>query len=78
MTQNPRSTQPVQLLSSTRDCTLEDRKNAIEIIAAFQSTVRRTGPDGDGRNRHWPPEHKIEKLRTLGELSPGVEFLETR
>ncbi|TWU47177.1 Succinate-semialdehyde dehydrogenase (acetylating) [Rubripirellula tenax] len=24
------------------------------------------------------PEHKIEKLRTLGELSPGTEFLETK
>lgn len=24
------------------------------------------------------PEHKIEKLRTLGERSPGVEFLETK
>ncbi|XZE52243.1 aldehyde dehydrogenase family protein [Planctomycetaceae bacterium SH139] len=24
------------------------------------------------------PEHKIEKLKTLGELTPGVEFLETK
>ncbi|QDT03222.1 Succinate-semialdehyde dehydrogenase (acetylating) [Rubripirellula lacrimiformis] len=24
------------------------------------------------------PEHKIEKLRALGEMSPGVEFLETK
>ena len=62
-----------------RDCTLEDRKNVIEIIRRIsieqceELGLMEMAETGIGR-----PEHKIEKLRTLGELSPGVEFLETR
>ena len=62
-----------------RECSLEDRKNVIEIIRRIsieqceELGLMEMSETGIGR-----PEHKIEKLRTLGELSPGVEFLETK
>ena len=62
-----------------RDCSLEDRKNVIEIIRRIsieqceELGLMEMAETGIGR-----PEHKIEKLRTLGQLSPGVEFLETK
>ena len=62
-----------------RDRSLEDRKRIIEIIRevsigqAEELGLMEMDETGIGR-----PEHKIEKLRTLGERSPGVEFLETK
>jgi aldehyde dehydrogenase len=58
---------------------MEERKQIIDIIRRISidqceelglMEMRETGV---GR-----PEHKIEKLRTLGELSPGTEMLETK
>ena len=55
-----------------RECSLEDRKNVIEIIRRIsieqceELGLMEMAETGIGR-----PEHKIEKLRTLGELSPS-------
>lgn len=62
-----------------RDRSLEDRKRIIGIIReisigqAEELGMMEMDETGIGR-----PEHKVEKLRTLGERSPGVEFLETK
>lgn len=62
-----------------RDRSLEDRKRIISIIReisigqAEELGMMEMDETGIGR-----PEHKVEKLRTLGERSPGVEFLETK
>jgi aldehyde dehydrogenase len=62
-----------------RERTVADRRRVIEIIREIAiSQCEELGlmemeETGIGR-----PEHKIEKLRTLGERSPGVEFLETK
>jgi len=62
-----------------RQRSMEQRKQVIDIIRRISidqceelglMEMRETGV---GR-----PEHKIEKLRTLGMLSPGVEMLETK
>jgi len=62
-----------------RRFTLEDRKRVIDIIRRIsidsceELGLMEMEETGIGR-----PEHKIEKLRNLGELTPGVEFLETK
>ena len=62
-----------------RGRSLEDRKRVIDIIRRIsidqceELGLMEMNETGIGR-----PEHKIEKLRTLGERSPGVEFLETK
>ncbi len=62
-----------------RHCGKEVRKKAIDIIrrisidSAEELGLMEMEETGIGR-----PEHKIEKLRTLGERTPGVEFLETK
>ncbi len=62
-----------------RNRTVADRRRIIEIIRQIainqceELGLMEMRETGIGR-----PEHKIEKLRTLGERSPGVEFLETK
>ncbi len=62
-----------------RSRTMEERKQVIDIIRRIsidqceELGLMEMRETGIGR-----PEHKIEKLRTLGELSPGTEFLETK
>src|SRR5690606_17933787 len=62
-----------------RERSVADRRRVIEIIREIAiSQCEELGlmemeETGIGR-----PEHKIEKLRTLGQRSPGVEFLETK
>jgi len=62
-----------------RERSVADRRRVIEIIREIAITqceelgLMEMEETGIGR-----PEHKIEKLRTLGERSPGVEFLETK
>jgi len=62
-----------------RERTVADRRRVIEIIREISiSQCEELGlmemrETGIGR-----PEHKIEKLRALGERSPGVDFLETK
>ena len=62
-----------------RERSVADRRRVIEIIREIAITqceelgLMEMEETGIGR-----PEHKIEKLRTLGQLSPGVEFLETK
>ncbi len=59
--------------------TMEERKRVIDIIRRIsidqceELGLMEMRETGIGR-----PEHKIEKLRTLGERSPGTEFLETK
>jgi aldehyde dehydrogenase len=62
-----------------RDRTLEDRKKIISIIRRISiEQCEELGLMEMAETKVGRPEHKIEKLRTLGELSPGVEFLETK
>lgn len=62
-----------------RHRSLEDRKRIIDVIRRIsidqceELGLMEMEETGIGR-----PEHKIEKLRTLGERSPGVEFLDTK
>ena len=62
-----------------RTRSLADRKRVIDIIRRIsienceELGLMEMRETGIGR-----PEHKIAKLKTLGELSPGVEFLETK
>lgn len=62
-----------------RERSVEDRKRIISIIRRIsieqceELGLMEMRETGIGR-----PEHKIEKLRTLGEQSPGVEFLQTK
>lgn len=62
-----------------RDRPLADRKRIIDIIRRIsieqceELGLMEMEETGIGR-----PEHKIEKLKTLGEQTPGVEFLETK
>ncbi len=62
-----------------RERSVADRKRVIEIIREISIAqceelgLMEMEETGIGR-----PEHKIEKLRTLGEMSPGVEFLQTQ
>ncbi|MGI9471957.1 MAG: aldehyde dehydrogenase family protein [Rubripirellula sp.] len=62
-----------------RECTLEERKQVIEIIRRISiEQCEELGLMEMAETNIGRPEHKIEKLRTLGELSPGVDFLETK
>jgi aldehyde dehydrogenase len=62
-----------------RSRSMEVRKQVIDIIRRIsidqceELGLMEMRETGIGR-----PEHKIEKLRTLGMLSPGTEFLETK
>lgn len=62
-----------------RTRSMQQRKQVIDIIRKIsienceELGLMEMEETGIGR-----PEHKIEKLRTLGERSPGVEFLETK
>ena len=62
-----------------RDRPMADRKRIIDIIRRIsidqceELGLMEMEETGIGR-----PEHKIEKLKTLGEQTPGVEFLETK
>lgn len=64
---------------SFRRFSLADRKRVIDIIrrisidACEELGLMEMEETGIGR-----PAHKIEKLRNLGQLTPGVEFLETK
>jgi len=62
-----------------RERTLEDRKRIIDIIRRISiEQCEELGLMEMAETKIGRPEHKIEKLRTLGERSPGVEFLETK
>lgn len=62
-----------------RQRSVEERKQVIDIIRRIsidnceELGLMEMDETGIGR-----PEHKIEKLKTLGELSPGTEFIETK
>ncbi len=62
-----------------RERSIADRRRVIDIIREIsigqceELGLMEMEETGIGR-----PKHKVEKLRTLGELSPGVEFLETK
>ncbi|MCD0462592.1 aldehyde dehydrogenase family protein [Roseiconus lacunae] len=62
-----------------RERPMADRKRIIDIIRRIsieqceELGLMEMEETGIGR-----PEHKIEKLKTLGEQTPGVEFLETK
>lgn len=62
-----------------RERTLEDRKRVIDIIRRISiEQCEELGLMEMAETQIGRPEHKIEKLRTLGEQTPGVEFLETK
>lgn len=62
-----------------RERSLEDRNRIIDIIRRISiENCEELGLMEMAETKIGRPEHKIEKLRTLGELSPGVEFLETK
>lgn len=62
-----------------RECTIEQRKQVIDIIRRISiDQCEELGLMEMEETQIGRPEHKIEKLRTLGEKSPGVEFLETK
>lgn len=58
---------------------LEDRKRAIDAIRRISiEQCEELGLMEMEETKIGRPEHKIEKLRTLGEQAPGVEFLQTK
>lgn len=62
-----------------RSRTLADRKRVIDIIRRISiENCEELGLMEMRETNIGRPEHKIDKLRTLGELSPGVEFLDTK
>ena len=62
-----------------RERPLEDRKRIIDIIRRISiQQCKELGLMEMEETKIGRPEHKIEKLKTLGEKTPGVEFLETR
>lgn len=62
-----------------RERSLEDRKQVIDIIRRISiENCEELGLMEMGETKIGRPEHKIEKLKTLGEQTPGVEFLETK
>lgn len=62
-----------------RECSLEQRKQAIDIIRRISiENCEELGLMEMAETKIGRPEHKIEKLKTLGEKTPGVEFLETK
>ncbi len=62
-----------------RDCSLADRKRVIDIIRQISiDQCEELGLMEMEETKIGRPEHKIEKLRTLGERTPGIEMLETK
>ena len=62
-----------------RERTMEERKQIIDIIRRISiEQCEELGLMEMNETKIGRPEHKIEKLRTLGMESPGVEFLETK
>src|SRR6056297_759504 len=62
-----------------RTRSLADRKRVIDLIRRISiDQCEELGLMEMEETQIGRPEHKIEKLRTLGALSPGVEFLETK
>lgn len=62
-----------------RDRTLADRKRVIDIIRRISiDQCEELGTMEMEETQIGRLEHKIEKLRTLGERTPGVELLETK
>ena len=62
-----------------RERPISDRRKAIDIIRKISiEQCEELGLMEMEETKIGRPEHKIEKLRTLGERSPGVEFLETK
>ncbi|MCO8124707.1 aldehyde dehydrogenase EutE [Stieleria sp. TO1_6] len=62
-----------------RERSLADRKRIIDIIRRISiDQCEELGLMEMDETKIGRPEHKIEKLRTLGEQTPGVEFLETK
>ncbi|MEM1070804.1 MAG: aldehyde dehydrogenase family protein [Planctomycetota bacterium] len=62
-----------------RQCTLEQRKQVIDIIRRISiDNCEELGLMEMEETQIGRLEHKIEKLKTLGEMTPGVEFLETK
>ena len=62
-----------------RDCSIADRKRVIEIIRRISiEQCEELGTMEMEETQIGRLEHKIEKLRTLGEQTPGVEMLETK
>lgn len=62
-----------------RERSMEDRKRVIDIIRRISiEQCEELGLMEMAETQIGRPEHKIEKLRTLGEQTPGVEFLQTK
>ena len=62
-----------------RKCTMEQRKQVIDIIRRISiDNCEELGTMEMRETKIGRLEHKIEKLKTLGLLSPGTEFLETK
>ena len=62
-----------------RERSLEDRKKVIDIIRRISiDNCEELGLMEMNETKIGRPEHKIEKLKTLGMLSPGTEMLETK
>lgn len=62
-----------------RERPMADRKRVIDIIRRISiEQCEELGLMEMEETQIGRPEHKIEKLKTLGEQTPGVEFLETK
>ena len=62
-----------------RERPMEDRKRVIDVIRRISiEQCEELGLMEMEETQIGRPEHKIEKLKTLGEQTPGVEFLETK
>ena len=62
-----------------RSVSLATRKQVIDIIRKISiENCEELGLMEMAETKIGRPEHKIEKLKALGEMSPGVEFLETK
>ncbi len=62
-----------------RERPIADRRKAIDVIRKISiEQCEELGLMEMEETQVGRPQHKIEKLRTLGEKSPGVEFLETK
>jgi aldehyde dehydrogenase len=62
-----------------RERSMADRKRIIDVIRRISiEQCEELGLMEMEETKIGRPEHKIEKLKTLGEQTPGVEFLETK
>ncbi|QDT13160.1 aldehyde dehydrogenase family protein [Planctomycetes bacterium K23_9] len=62
-----------------RERSMAERKQIIDIIRRISiENCEELGLMEMNETKIGRPEHKIEKLKTLGELSPGTEFLKTQ